>query len=94
MTGNYETIIYENDGRRARITFNRPHILNAVAMTGAREFDRLAAEIADDTDIRIVTIAGTVGDFHPSLATSDIYAIVTHRDPLLCALLSSDPRCP
>ena len=58
MTGNYETIIYEKDGRRARITFNRPHILNAVAMTGAREFDRIATEIADDADIRIVTITG------------------------------------
>jgi 1,4-dihydroxy-2-naphthoyl-CoA synthase len=31
MTGEYETLIYEKDGRRASITFNRPHILNAVS---------------------------------------------------------------
>ena len=74
MTGDYETIIYENDGRRARITFNRPHILNAVAMTGAREFDRLAAEIADDTDIRIVTIAGTGRAFSTGIDLKDLAA--------------------
>ena len=72
MTGNYETIIYENDGRRARITFNRPHILNAVAMTGAREFDRIATEIADDADIRIVTITGAGRAFSTGIDLKDL----------------------
>jgi enoyl-CoA hydratase/carnithine racemase len=74
MTDDYETIIYEKDGRRARVTFNRPRILNAVAMTGAREFDRLAAEIADDTDIRIVTISGAGRAFSTGIDLKDLAA--------------------
>ena len=41
----------------------------------------------------VVAIAGTVGHLHPSLASLDVYAIITHRDRLLCALLSLDPKC-
>jgi enoyl-CoA hydratase/carnithine racemase len=74
MAGDYETIIYEKDGRRARITFNRPHILNAVAMTGAREFDTLAARIAEDEDIRIVTIAGAGRAFSTGIDLKDLAA--------------------
>ena len=74
MTGNYETIIYEKDGRRARITFNRPHILNAVAMTGARELDRIATEIADDADIRIVTITGAGRAFSTGIDLKELAA--------------------
>jgi len=74
MTDDYETMIYQKDGRRARITFNRPHILNAVAMIGAREFDRLAAVIADDKDIRIVTIAGAGRAFSTGIDLKDLAA--------------------
>jgi enoyl-CoA hydratase len=58
MAGDYQTLIYEKQGARALITFNRPHILNAVAMEGAHEVDALAERIAADADIRIVTIKG------------------------------------
>ncbi len=72
MAGEYETLIYEKDGNRARITFNRPHILNAVAMTGARELDALAARIFEDEDIRIVTISGTGRAFSTGIDLKDL----------------------
>ena len=59
MADNYETLKYQKQGTRARITFNRPEILNAVAMTGAHEMDALAARIAEDEEIRLVTINGS-----------------------------------
>ena len=59
MAGNYETLKYQKQGTRARITFNRPEILNAVAMTGAHEMDALAARIAEDEEIRLVSINGS-----------------------------------
>ena len=74
MASDYETIIYEKDGRRAKITFNRPHILNAVAMTGAHEFDALAARIEEDEDIRIVTIAGAGRAFSTGIDLKDLAA--------------------
>ncbi len=74
MAGDYETLIYEKDGRRARITFNRPHILNAVAMAGAHEVDALAAQIADDDEIRIVTIAGAGRAFSTGIDLKDLAA--------------------
>ena len=74
MAGDYETLVYQKEGARARITFNRPHILNAVAMTGAHEFDALAGEIAEDDDIRIVTITGTGRAFSTGIDLKDLAA--------------------
>jgi enoyl-CoA hydratase len=74
MAGEYETLIYQKDGNRARITFDRPNILNAVAMTGARELDRLAAHIAEDADIRIVTIHGKGRAFSTGIDLKDLAA--------------------
>ncbi len=59
MPGEYETLIYDRDGTRGRITLNRPELLNAVAMTGARELEALAREIELDPALRLVTIAGS-----------------------------------
>ncbi len=74
MAGDYETLIYEKEGARARITFNRPEILNAVAMSGAREVDAVAARIAADDGIRIVTIAGAGRAFSTGMDLKDLAA--------------------
>ena len=74
MSGNYETLIFEKDGARARITFNRPEILNAVAITGARELDAVAARIDEDDEIRIVTITGTGRAFSTGIDLKDLAA--------------------
>jgi enoyl-CoA hydratase len=72
MAGDYQTLIYEKQGARALITFNRPHILNAVAMEGAHEVDALAERIAADADIRIVTIKGAGRAFSTGIDLKDL----------------------
>jgi enoyl-CoA hydratase/carnithine racemase len=74
MADNYETLKYQKQGARARITFNRPDILNAVAMTGAHEVDALAARIAEDEEIRIVSINGTGRAFSTGIDLKDLAA--------------------
>ena len=49
---------------------------------------------SDDGLGLIVAVTGAVSDLHPSLAASNVHAIVTNRGHLLCALLSSDPKYP
>ncbi|PLX36746.1 MAG: hypothetical protein C0606_13070 [Hyphomicrobiales bacterium] len=53
----YQTILYEQDGPRARITFNRPSVLNALNNQVFEEalsvFDRLPAET------RVLVLTGT-----------------------------------
>lgn len=72
MPVNYETLIYESDGARARITLNRPELLNAVAMTGAREFDALIQEIERDPALRLVTITGAGRAFSTGIDLKDL----------------------
>jgi enoyl-CoA hydratase/carnithine racemase len=74
MAGDYKTLIYDKQGARASITFNRPHILNAVAMAGALEVDSLSARIAADEEIRIVTISGAGRAFSTGIDLKDLAA--------------------
>ncbi len=74
MPGEYETLIYDRDGTRARITLNRPELLNAVAMTGARELEALAREIERDPALRLVTIAGSGRAFSTGIDLKDLSA--------------------
>lgn len=68
----YQTLIYESDGARARITLNRPEMLNAVAMAGAREFDALIQEIERDPALRLVTITGAGRAFSTGIDLKDL----------------------
>ncbi len=72
MPVTYQTLIYESDGARARITLNRPEMLNAVAMTGAREFDALMQEIERDPALRLVTITGAGRAFSTGMDLKDL----------------------
>ncbi len=72
MPVTYQTLIYESDGARARITLNRPEMLNAVAMTGAREFDALTQEIERDPALRLVTITGAGRAFSTGMDLKDL----------------------
>ena len=74
MPGEYETLIYDRDGTRARITLNRPELLNAVAMTGARELEALAREIERDPALRLVTITGSGRAFSTGIDLKDLSA--------------------
>ncbi len=68
----YETLTYERAGARARITLNRPELLNAVAMTGAREFEALTQEIERDPALRLVTITGAGRAFSTGIDLKDL----------------------
>ncbi len=74
MPAAYETLIYERDGARARVTLNRPEILNAVAMTGARELEALAREIEEDPSLRLVTLCGAGRAFSTGIDLKDLAA--------------------
>ncbi len=53
-----ETMLYEKDGYVARLTLNRPHLLNAVNFQGTLELKRVAQDVYDDPDLRLVLIRG------------------------------------
>ena len=72
MPAAYETLTCERDGPRARVTLNRPELLNAVAMTGAREFDALIQEIERDPALRLVTITGAGRAFSTGMDLKDL----------------------
>jgi enoyl-CoA hydratase len=56
--GSYKTLLYEKQGRIARITLNRPRRLNAISRDMPREI-RLAVEAANaDDGVHVIVLAG------------------------------------
>ncbi len=53
-----ETLTYEKEGYVARLTLNRPHLLNAVNYQGTVELKQTAQEIYNDPELRLVVIQG------------------------------------
>ena len=53
-----ETMYYEKDGKVARLTLNRPEILNAVNYQVVLELNQAIEAIGDDPDTRMVLIKG------------------------------------
>ena len=49
---------YQRDGGIARLTLNRPQLLNAMNYQGTLDLNRVAEAIRDDTDVRVVLIRG------------------------------------
>ena len=54
----FETIILEKKDRVARITFNRPEVLNAFNPKMSDELKEAVRDIAADKDVRVVVITG------------------------------------
>ena len=54
----FETMYWEKEGPVARLTLNRPHLLNAMSYQATYDLKATADQIAQDKDIRIVAIAG------------------------------------
>ncbi|MEE9247199.1 MAG: enoyl-CoA hydratase/isomerase family protein, partial [Dehalococcoidia bacterium] len=54
----FETIIYEVDGPLARITLNRPRVLNAYNIQMRDDLYEALTAVADDPQIRVLLIAG------------------------------------
>jgi enoyl-CoA hydratase/carnithine racemase len=70
----FETLQLRRDGATAHITLDRPERLNAVAMVGAAEVDRVAEQLANDPDIRLVTITGAGRAFSTGIDLKDLAA--------------------
>jgi len=54
----YETIIYEKKRAMAKITLNRPEVLNALNRTMVEEFGQALEEAENDNEVRVVVITG------------------------------------
>ncbi|MDA4114446.1 MAG: enoyl-CoA hydratase-related protein [Thaumarchaeota archaeon] len=57
-TGSSRTIIYEKSGRVARVTFNRPEVLNAINSTMLSELEDVVLDLRNDEAISIVVLTG------------------------------------
>jgi enoyl-CoA hydratase len=53
-----ETMYLDKAGRIGRLTLNRPSLLNAMNYQGSMDMNRVAEEIRDDSDLRVVVIRG------------------------------------
>jgi enoyl-CoA hydratase len=54
----FETILYEKDGGKARITLNRPEKLNALSFKLQRELNQALWEADNDTQVHVVILRG------------------------------------
>ena len=75
-----ETMRFEKDGYVARLTLNRPHILNAFNYQGTLELKQTAQEICDDPDLRIVLIRGAGRAFCTGIDLKELSAGGTPPD--------------
>jgi enoyl-CoA hydratase len=57
-TSTLQTLLVERDAAVARVTINRPKVLNALSSATLDELDRTFAELAADDTVRVVVITG------------------------------------
>jgi len=57
-TSTLQTLLVERDDAVARVTINRPKVLNALSSATLDELDRTFAELAADATVRVVVITG------------------------------------
>lgn len=58
MDAELDHVRVERDGRVARVTLDRPERLNALHYPGVRDLDAVSRLLADDREVRTVTIEG------------------------------------
>jgi enoyl-CoA hydratase len=59
----YETILYETDDRIARITLNRPDLLNAINETMPFELQDSVQQANEDDSVRVIILSGAGASF-------------------------------
>ncbi len=59
----FDTLLYETDGRVARITLNRPERMNAIDDAMPGEIARAVAAANDDNAIHVIVLAGSGAGF-------------------------------
>ncbi|MEI9978058.1 MAG: enoyl-CoA hydratase-related protein [Edaphobacter sp.] len=55
---NYETLLCEVKDQVARVTLNRPEVLNALNSTVFNELERVFRALMDDVDVRVILVTG------------------------------------
>ena len=55
----YENLLYETNDGIARITFNRPKVLNALNRQTVEELHRALLEARDDSEVRVLILTGS-----------------------------------
>ena len=68
----YSTIIYEKKDGIAKITLNRPKVLNAISTQVLRELQEALNEIANDETVGIVVLTGTGRAFSAGVDINNI----------------------
>jgi enoyl-CoA hydratase/carnithine racemase len=54
----FQHLIYGQDGKVARITLNRPEVVNALSVALSDDFCRAVEYLRDNDDVRVVVING------------------------------------
>lgn len=80
MTGSYETVTVQHDGRVATVALDRPEVLNAVNMQMYADLPRVFAELSDDESTWAIVLTGRGRAFsvgadlkeRPSMSPADI----------------------
>ena len=72
--GELETMRWEKDGQVARVTLNRPRLLNAMNNQATFDLNTVADQISVDPSIRVVTITGAGRAFCTGIDLKEIAA--------------------
>lgn len=67
----YRDLIVERDGSIAKVTLNRPEVLNTMSVRMLKELRQTAAEFKDDPAIRVVILTGGSDIFSAGLDLKD-----------------------
>jgi enoyl-CoA hydratase len=59
----FEHLIYREEGHVARITLNRPEVVNALSVALSDDFCRAVEYLRDSNNVRVVVIDGAGGNF-------------------------------
>jgi enoyl-CoA hydratase/carnithine racemase len=69
-----ETMFWEKAGPIARLTLNRPHVLNAMNNQATRDLQAVADQIRTDEEIRVVAITGAGRAFCTGIDLKEVSA--------------------
>ncbi len=67
----YRDLMVERDGALAKVTLNRPEVLNTMSVRMLKELRRAAAELKDDPAIRVILLTGGSTMFSAGLDLKD-----------------------
>jgi enoyl-CoA hydratase len=65
----YETILYETDAGKARITLNRPEKLNAISWQMQQELQKALLDADRDPAVHVAIIRGAGRAFPPAMTS-------------------------